>query len=586
MTKQLAPLPQDGVAALDARRPVDVDSWAMILADAAVFADALEVKRLDALVRRLQLRRLRVLVAGEAKRGKSTLVNALLGRLLLPTGVTPLTSVVTTVTAVESGLQEYAKVFFTDGTGRRIALDDLPAFVTESGNPGNAAGVTGVTVHIQSKLLENYRIDLVDTPGTGSVYTQNTTDARHALTSLDAAILVLTADPPISDAERNLLAEISHTSVRTFVLLNKIDRLNHDEIREAEAFTRRVCREAIGQEVPVQSCSARRGYDDPGFTAFSTSLTGYLDTRADQDVQIALLGHVTRTLQTMLDGRRIRMRGLELAAGGQERELEDLRLRLRSVAGRRTDINDRCIGSLGRMRADLDRSAAAVVSELTHDCRRALNHAWESELERVAPGVVEDQALGARGVVIGFLTRAVDAWRAERIADLEAGLTGVVEQAQADLTTQVQLARDSIQDVLAIRLHGSGPEPKLQVDMTFHYDFTRPESWQWPLQTVISRFGTTTVRRNRARRTIFKEIPTLTDRQVGRARSDLQHRLQETERAIRRALDEQFTQSIDVFLELLAGLTRDGEQGRTQQVTEHERIATEARSLEALLARV
>jgi len=40
---------------------------------------------------RLASRRLRVLVAGEAKRGKSTLVNALLGRPLLPTGVPPLT---------------------------------------------------------------------------------------------------------------------------------------------------------------------------------------------------------------------------------------------------------------------------------------------------------------------------------------------------------------------------------------------------------------------------------------------------------------------------------------------------------------
>ena len=40
---------------------------------------------------------LRVLVAGEAKRGKSTLVNALLGRPVLPVGVTPLTALATTV---------------------------------------------------------------------------------------------------------------------------------------------------------------------------------------------------------------------------------------------------------------------------------------------------------------------------------------------------------------------------------------------------------------------------------------------------------------------------------------------------------
>ena len=44
---------------------------------------------LDGMRARLAGRRLRVLVAGEAKRGKSTLVNALLGRPMLPVGVTP-----------------------------------------------------------------------------------------------------------------------------------------------------------------------------------------------------------------------------------------------------------------------------------------------------------------------------------------------------------------------------------------------------------------------------------------------------------------------------------------------------------------
>ena len=54
-------------------------------------------EQLVALLDRLDAARLRVLVAGEAKRGKSTLINALLGRAVLPSGVTPLTSVTTTV---------------------------------------------------------------------------------------------------------------------------------------------------------------------------------------------------------------------------------------------------------------------------------------------------------------------------------------------------------------------------------------------------------------------------------------------------------------------------------------------------------
>ena len=49
-------------------------------------------EQLLALLDRLDAARLRVLVVGAAKRGKSTLINALLGRDVLPSGVTPLTA--------------------------------------------------------------------------------------------------------------------------------------------------------------------------------------------------------------------------------------------------------------------------------------------------------------------------------------------------------------------------------------------------------------------------------------------------------------------------------------------------------------
>jgi ribosome biogenesis GTPase A len=71
-------LPDDLVPALDA------------LAGLAGAADA---ATLAALRDRLAAARLRVLVVGEAKRGKSTPVNALLAREMLPTGVTPVTAV-------------------------------------------------------------------------------------------------------------------------------------------------------------------------------------------------------------------------------------------------------------------------------------------------------------------------------------------------------------------------------------------------------------------------------------------------------------------------------------------------------------
>jgi hypothetical protein len=79
---------------------------------------------------RLDAARLRVLAVGEAKRGKITLINTLLGRAVLPAGVTPLTAVTTTV---QFGDDPRAEVRFLDGHDKKHPLAALPELLTERG---------------------------------------------------------------------------------------------------------------------------------------------------------------------------------------------------------------------------------------------------------------------------------------------------------------------------------------------------------------------------------------------------------------------------------------------------------------------
>ena len=92
--------------------PDDSDPLLVALTGLSGLASGGDRATLAALRGRLAGQRLRVLVAGEAKRGKSTLVNALLGRALLPMGVTPLTALATTV---RYGLDEQVGAVFRDG---------------------------------------------------------------------------------------------------------------------------------------------------------------------------------------------------------------------------------------------------------------------------------------------------------------------------------------------------------------------------------------------------------------------------------------------------------------------------------------
>jgi ribosome biogenesis GTPase A len=134
---------------------------------------------LAALRDRLNSARLRVLVAGEAKRGKSTLANALLGREVLPTGVTPLTAVPATVVRARPG-EEGIEVSFSSGGTERFPLSELELFGTERGNPGNCRHVSAITVGLDAPILDR-GVEIVDTPGTGSVHAHNTAAAAEAL---------------------------------------------------------------------------------------------------------------------------------------------------------------------------------------------------------------------------------------------------------------------------------------------------------------------------------------------------------------------------------------------------------------------
>jgi hypothetical protein len=86
-----------------------------------------DAARVAALTARLREGRLRVLIAGEAKRGKSTVANALVGSPVLPAGVTPLTAI---ATALVYGVGEHVTVAFEDGTAERRPLGDLPGLAT------------------------------------------------------------------------------------------------------------------------------------------------------------------------------------------------------------------------------------------------------------------------------------------------------------------------------------------------------------------------------------------------------------------------------------------------------------------------
>jgi small GTP-binding protein len=220
-------------------------------------------KTLAALVdlsQRVTHERFNLAVVGQFKRGKSTLINALLGTALLPSAVTPLTAI---PTYILSGRQFRLRTERENGRSEDLSATTaeamrqlLEARVTERSNPKNAWGYTRIEVEVPSELLR-HGIVLIDTPGIGSTYRHNTLAAEEILPACDAALFVVSVDPPITELEIAHLKLVQRHAARIVVVLNKVDLQSADDQEASVSFLAKTLQEAGFPDLRIFAVSAR-----------------------------------------------------------------------------------------------------------------------------------------------------------------------------------------------------------------------------------------------------------------------------------------------------------------------------------------
>jgi GTP-binding protein EngB required for normal cell division len=177
-----------------------------------------------------------LIVVGQFKRGKTTFINALLGENLLPTAIIPLTSI---ITILRYGGKLQITAFFTNGTEKEIEHDDLPMYITEKFNPNNEKGVNRVEITYPSRYLKN-GVQIIDTPGVGSVFEHNTKTTYEYLSQADAYIFLVSADPPITRVELDFLRDLKNLAAKTFFVQSKIDMVSEADSNESLSFSKNI----------------------------------------------------------------------------------------------------------------------------------------------------------------------------------------------------------------------------------------------------------------------------------------------------------------------------------------------------------
>jgi GTP-binding protein EngB required for normal cell division len=275
-----------------------------------------------------QEKTLSIAVLGRFKAGKSSFLNHLLGRPLLPIGVIPVTSV---VTEIEWGPHERSEILFADGRREQAPVNGIGDFISETRNPENFQHVARVRVELPS--MDRYRgIRFVDTPGLESVFEHNTDASLDWLPNVGLALVAVGVDPPLSRHDIELIRNLSRYTPNISLLLTKVDVLEESERVQVREFVRKQLARYWNDAVPVFPYSVR-----PGFEHLRAELDASLlsQVRADAGGQRAAI--LRRKLDSLLSECAGYLNVALKAAEVADSEREELRLK---ILGQKESLDD------------------------------------------------------------------------------------------------------------------------------------------------------------------------------------------------------------------------------------------------------
>lgn len=563
------------LAAQRARLAADVEATAAL--------PGIDTAALAALREKLAGKLFNLVVAGEFKRGKSSVINALLAAEVLPTGVVPLTSI---VTVLRHGASPSAEVVFEGGRREAIALEHVADYVTERGNPQNAKHVREVEVAYPAPwLAHGFRI--VDTPGIGSAYQHNTDVTRAYLPQADAVVFVASVEQPVSQSELDFLAGIRACASKIFCLLNKTDYVTQAELAESVAYSTAVLREALGTDVPVFPVSARRALEArrqgaggtfaaSGFAPFDTALQGFFAN----DSAAVWVGSVRRRLTRLLSEFRLTV---DLERKAIDAPLASLDENLHAFTGKKAEVLQARADGEALLHADANR----LVKERLDPDMESLRHELTGRFDRAVPdwlaAAVAQHALPRRVAleqrIASEVRAAFDAWRTREDDVINDAFERVCDRFQTRISQLVDELLHYSAGLFAVRFDTVAAEPFRQVHSRFYYKF-----WEEPTglrmttdalrDLVPGSLGRALLLKHARRRTAE-----LVDTQAGRVHYDIRRRIEHAAHAALRDLLGRFDATTSSIESAIA-------KGRELRSRGEHAANTRRRELDILLARI
>ena len=338
---------------------------------------------------------LNVAVLGRFKAGKSSFLNHLLGKALLPVGVIPVTTV---VTEIQYGPQERAHVRFLDGQTETTELGRIGEFISESENPENQKQVALVRVELPS--MERYRrIRFVDTPGLESVLEHNSDASLEWLPNVGLALVAVGVDPPLSRHDIELIRSLNRYTPNISLLLTKVDVLDEGERAQVQAFVQKQLARYWTRSVPVFPYSTRAGFEELR-SQLDRNLLSQIQAEPAEQRDIILRHKLDSLLGECAGYLNLALKSAEIA----DSEREELRWK---ILGRKEAIDDTRLG------------LSLIVRHATGATRSTFERCLEDEetpvRERLSIGLEKEFPSWTRSLLMA--TERFDDWLQARVTE-------------------------------------------------------------------------------------------------------------------------------------------------------------------------
>lgn len=328
---------------------------------------------------RLESKNFEIALFGRVSSGKSSLLNHIVDREILPVGVNPITAVPTRLVFGDS---PRLSIWYADRSPERTEITRLPEFVSEQQNPANSKHVTRIVAELPSARLRD-GVVLVDTPGLGSLATSGAAETLAYLPRCDLGVVLIDAGSTLTEDDLATVRTLYEAGIPASLLLSKSDLLNPADRAQSLRYISEQVRSQLGLTIPIHAVSIGAKQSSL-LEAWLTEVLLPLYERHQQFAQESLRRKIGSLRGAVVTALRLRLDRAPSAASVDVNQIDSA---LRHAVGRIAEVRDLCVQTAQTIRDEGGRAleaAAAALNAMWSEGAADATAVVDKELVRVA----------------------------------------------------------------------------------------------------------------------------------------------------------------------------------------------------------